>query len=178
MKGLVKSYEGLHRKSHGPEEVKANAPAAHAATECRYADCNIEGQQRAADAADKLERRKSVSLDSMAFCLFHSPFHKLVQKAFAWLHFTDHQLAKSATLQPAGNCCNNKADGSQAQPANQLQPAITDVCSHLTDRVLEKELLRSSAAEFEAKVMPSTLTSRQCGNMYTGNPPAMRLTVD
>ncbi len=90
-------------------------------------------------------------LGGAAFCCFHAPFSRLVQKSFARLVFLD--------------CREGRGDAdSKAQLASFVDRPNDESYG---DRALERAALEASASAFAAMCQPSLLVSRLVGNMYT-----------
>eukprot|EP00004_Rigifila_ramosa_P004358 TRINITY_DN1477_c0_g1_i2.p2 TRINITY_DN1477_c0_g1~~TRINITY_DN1477_c0_g1_i2.p2 ORF type:complete len:286 (+),score=72.98 TRINITY_DN1477_c0_g1_i2:119-976(+) len=98
------------------------------------------------------------------FFLFHSPYNKLVQKAFARLLFND---------------CRRAAAGGEAMPGAVAECGVSseelaavlgaDAAESYTSKDVEKVTLALSARLYEAKVQPTTLLAKQLGNSYTAS---------
>ncbi|PSC76306.1 hydroxymethylglutaryl-synthase [Micractinium conductrix] len=107
----------------------------------------------------KWEKRngRAFRLDDADHALFHAPYNKLVQKAFARLMY--HDICKygdvPATL--AGTAGGDLKDGSHPRPPMQMPTE------------LERALVTYSFPTYDKKVRPSTCVARQCGNMYTAS---------
>jgi hydroxymethylglutaryl-CoA synthase len=107
--------------------------------------------------AAKFEKRmgRAFCLDSDAdHALFHAPYNKLVQKAFARLMY--HDLCKHGEVPEALSKWSLR-DGSHPRPPMAM-PAD-----------LEKALVAHVFQTYDRKVRPSTCVARQCGNMYTAS---------
>lgn len=89
---------------------------------------------------------EAVSMDSFDFLIFHSPFGKLVQKAFARLMLDDVEHGRS----PKG------------VPAN-----ISSF--DFEDKGVENLMIEASKDAFLEKSFPSLLCSRELGNIYCGS---------
>ncbi|KAG8087764.1 hypothetical protein GUJ93_ZPchr0010g10043 [Zizania palustris] len=95
------------------------------------------------------------SISDADYCVFHSPYNKLVQKSFARLYFNDFMR----------NCSSVDNDAKE-----KLQPF-----AHLTSeesyqsRDLEKASQQVAKHLYDIKVQPSTLLPKQIGNMYTAS---------
>ncbi|KAI9337045.1 hydroxymethylglutaryl-coenzyme A synthase C terminal-domain-containing protein [Zopfochytrium polystomum] len=88
------------------------------------------------------------------FYLFHTPYAKLVQKAFGRIAFNDY--------------VRNPADSRFATcvPAKMAGSALEET---YTDKEIEKTFVECTKSEFSAKVLPGLLASKNCGNMYCGS---------
>ena len=107
-------------------------------------------------------QRGALSLhDGIDHVVFHAPYNKLTQKAFARLHWNDYRLALAA------------AEGSTEKvharyPTLAAFSSLSEAESY-TDLGLEKALLALSKAAYDSTVRPSTLLPQQLGNMYTAS---------
>ncbi|KFM27072.1 Hydroxymethylglutaryl-CoA synthase [Auxenochlorella protothecoides] len=105
--------------------------------------------------AERFERalHAPCTLDAVDHVLFHAPYNKLVQKAYARLWYLD-------------GCRNGGADPS---PAHSHTPIAHPYPPTAMPPGLEKYLLGATHASYDAKVRPGTCVQRQCGNMYTAS---------
>lgn len=88
--------------------------------------------------------------------LFHAPYNKLVQKAFARVVY--HDLVKHGEVPEAlGAAGEGLKDGSHPRAPTTMP------------RELEKALMAHAYTQYDLKVRPSTCIARQCGNMYTAS---------
>ena len=99
--------------------------------------------------------------DGIDHVVFHAPYNKLTQKAFARLYWNDYRLALAA------------AEGS-AEKVHARYPTLAAFSSlseaeSYTDVSLEKALLALSKSAYESMVRPGTLLPQQVGNMYTAS---------
>uniref|UniRef100_A0A0E0ENL5 Hydroxymethylglutaryl-CoA synthase n=1 Tax=Oryza meridionalis TaxID=40149 RepID=A0A0E0ENL5_9ORYZ len=95
------------------------------------------------------------SISDAEYCVFHSPYNKLVQKSFARLYFNDFMRNCSTVdndakekLQPFANLTSE-----ESYQSRDLEKASQQVAKHL----------------YDIKVQPSTLLPKQIGNMYTAS---------
>ena len=95
------------------------------------------------------------SISDADYCVFHSPYNKLVQKSFARLYFNDFMR----------NCSSVDNDAKE-----KLQPFanLTSEESYQS-RDLEKGSQQLAKHLYDIKVQPSTLLPKQIGNMYTAS---------
>lgn len=84
-----------------------------------------------------------------AFCCFHAPFGKLVQKSFARLAYLDARDGRAA--------CDDKLERFLSLPDAETY----------ANRELERAVVDASFGEFATRCQPSLLVSRHVGNMYT-----------
>ncbi|KAL4431198.1 hypothetical protein ABPG75_006454 [Micractinium tetrahymenae] len=108
----------------------------------------------------KWEKRmgRPFRLDDADHALFHAPYNKLVQKAFARLVYTDiakhGEVPEALAAAAAGH---DLKDGTHPRPPMQMPAG------------LDKALVGFSFPTYDQKVRPSTCVARQCGNMYTAS---------
>jgi len=95
--------------------------------------------------------QKDRSLSDFHSILFHSPFYKLVQKAFARLVFTDY-VAGQISLP------------NEQKLEKFKDKELSDTCS---DREFASETRIASLHLLEEKVEPNMTLNRRIGNMYT-----------
>lgn len=110
--------------------------------------------------------------------LFHAPYNKLVQKAYARLVYLDLSKAVTAAQRRAKWAVDENADTHAARPATPV-PSVTvsvplgDGPHPLTPSQMPKELDKALVAhtfeEYDRKVRPSTCVARLCGNMYAAS---------
>ncbi|GAA5940220.1 hydroxymethylglutaryl-CoA synthase [Sporobolomyces koalae] len=108
---------------------------------------------RAKEARRLNAQVQDVTLDNFDFFAFHSPYGKLVQKGYARLLYNDY-------------LSNPQHPKFESIPAEFAQ---LDRQKTLLNKDIEKAFTALSAADFKAKVGPSTLTSKKLGNMYTAS---------
>jgi hydroxymethylglutaryl-CoA synthase len=99
--------------------------------------------------------------DGIDRIVFHAPYNKLTQKAFARLYWNDYQLALTAA---DANTEKVHARYPTLAPFSSLS-----VAESYTDISLEKALLALSKPTYDSMVRPSTLLPQQVGNMYTAS---------
>lgn len=104
----------------------------------------------------KFEKRfgRAFSMDEAEHALFHAPYNKLVQKAFARLLYLDHCQSPGRVSALEGL---EMGEGPHPCHPSQVPPD------------LQKSLLAASFKTYDSKVRPSTCVQRQCGNMYTAS---------
>ncbi|KAJ1693182.1 hypothetical protein LUZ63_009880 [Rhynchospora breviuscula] len=116
-------------------------------------------------AVDKCYRRlcekfekfegKQFSVADADYCVFHSPYNKLVQKSFARVYYNDFLR----------NCSTVDQDAIE-----KLKPfANLEAEESYQNRDLEKTSQQVAKALYDAKVGPSTLLPKEVGNMYTAS---------
>ncbi|KAL3138589.1 hypothetical protein ABBQ32_006356 [Trebouxia sp. C0010 RCD-2024] len=112
-------------------------------------------------------------LNQIDYCCMHSPFHKLVRKAFARLTHIDHLRRQTPSYQGA-------IDQEQVQPLDHAkkmyahQAAETanlreQLAATTTDKELERHLVEASSKDFEVKVQPGCLAGIEVGNSYAAS---------
>ncbi|KAM0913293.1 hypothetical protein ACQ4PT_012242 [Festuca glaucescens] len=95
------------------------------------------------------------SISDADYCVFHSPYNKLVQKSFARLYFNDFMRNRSSV----DNAAKEK-----------LQPFVNLTSEEsYQSRDLEKGSQQLAKHLYDIKVQPSTLLPKQIGNMYTAS---------
>ncbi|KAJ3482149.1 hypothetical protein NLI96_g7166 [Meripilus lineatus] len=97
----------------------------------------------------------SFSLADVDYPVFHSPYGKMVQKAYARLVYNDF-----------------KANPQHPKYASIPSPETIlaqDYKESLTDKALEKTFMNFTKAGFASTVEPSMKCARRCGNMYTAS---------
>jgi hydroxymethylglutaryl-CoA synthase len=116
----------------------------------------------------KLKFGTSFCLDHADYLLFHCPYSKLVQKAFANMMLDD--FICSLEDHAAGNknscrACNERwaKVHSMKEAALQLQSQRE---SNYSNRELEDAFIKLSQPDFTAKVLPSLYLAKEVGNMY------------
>lgn len=106
--------------------------------------------------AEKFEKKYDAPfhLDQADYTVFHAPYNKLVQKSFGRFVLQEH------TRNPAR----------QPEVAELLAPfADMPLEQTYTDRDLAKALAQAGKAVYEAKVRPTELITKECGNSYCGS---------
>jgi len=103
---------------------------------------------------EKLSRMENrpITRADLDYCVFHTPFNKLVQKAYGRLLYSDF--------------CDD-----QAGPGyDTLQPfkSLSRMDSE-TNTDLEKACVNATKTDYDLRVIPSTRLSKECGNMYTAS---------
>ncbi|BDA43888.1 Hydroxymethylglutaryl-CoA synthase, cytoplasmic [Coccomyxa sp. Obi] len=100
----------------------------------------------------------SFSLADADFCVLHSPFVKMVRKAFARLVYQDHLRAKSRhqALQDQAErklSLNRRSSSSSSTPAQQPRPLLAERgprAQTAADVLVEEEAVRAGAASLDA----------------------------
>ncbi|KNC76669.1 hypothetical protein SARC_10840 [Sphaeroforma arctica JP610] len=107
----------------------------------------------------KYERRQNQVFDIATpdYYVFHSPFTKLVRKAFARIHYNDYLLRGDAS-----------AAFIEGQPISE-DIGTRDPETTYLDRECEKVFLDRSKGLFADKVVPSLLLAKETGNSYTAS---------
>ncbi|XP_042498630.1 hydroxymethylglutaryl-CoA synthase-like [Macadamia integrifolia] len=110
--------------------------------------------RRFCDRFEKLEG-KPFSISDAEYFLFHSPYNKLVQKSFARLYFNDFLRNASSIEEVAKEKLApfSALSGDESYQSRDLEKVSQQVAKHL----------------YDTKVQPTTLLSKQAGNMYTGS---------
>ncbi|KAL6776712.1 hypothetical protein ACKKBF_B30655 [Auxenochlorella protothecoides x Auxenochlorella symbiontica] len=133
--------------------------------------------------AERFERalHAPCTLDAVDHVLFHAPYNKLVQKAYARLWYLDGcrsgalagQLEGASALLGAtrGGAAPDGVSngGADPSPAHSHAPVAHPCPPTAMPPGLEKYLLGATHASYDAKVRPGTCVQRQCGNMYTAS---------
>uniref|UniRef100_A0AAV1UPM4 Ketosynthase family 3 (KS3) domain-containing protein n=1 Tax=Peronospora matthiolae TaxID=2874970 RepID=A0AAV1UPM4_9STRA len=127
----------------------SNACYLHALDECYLLFCKKSKSLAAAD-------QEAIGVTSVDYAVFHSPYHKLVQKSFARLGFLD-----SRRLVSSGN------EAAKKKYASLRKWADTPLYETLNDRELDLAARDVAREDFKVKVSPSCTTSQQLGNSYT-----------
>jgi len=99
----------------------------------------------------KQNNRKFV-LDDCQFALFHAPFAKMVQKAYARLLYGDFK---------------DDPDNPNFATVQQFRNINSE--DTFTDRNLEKAFTGLSNDRFQSKVVPTLLLAKELGNIYCGS---------
>eukprot|EP01129_Flabellula_baltica_P016951 TRINITY_DN924_c0_g1_i1.p1 TRINITY_DN924_c0_g1~~TRINITY_DN924_c0_g1_i1.p1 ORF type:complete len:452 (-),score=91.84 TRINITY_DN924_c0_g1_i1:199-1554(-) len=120
---------------------------------------SIECYLRALDNCYQIYREKyekvtgeKFTLDNMDHIIFHSPYNKLVQKALARIYYNDF-----------------KADEKNEKYSTLQKFIHLDQKSSILDRELQYELVNITRQIYIDKVEPSTLLSKELGNLYCGS---------
>jgi hydroxymethylglutaryl-CoA synthase len=92
--------------------------------------------------------KSGLEVDQLDYVLFHSPYSKLVQKSFGRLAYNDF-----------------KRDNAKFGPEFQQFSDLTQDQS-INDRNLEKAFMNETKKDFNKKVLPGMLASKNMGNMY------------
>jgi len=95
---------------------------------------------------------KETHLEDYDYCLFHSPYNKLVQKSFGRLVYNDFLLHPE------------KSNYSHLQNFLEIDPKTT-----YSNRGLIKAFMNTSKSEYDRKVAPSTILPKRTGNNYTAS---------
>ncbi|KAF7233482.1 hypothetical protein EG68_08280 [Paragonimus skrjabini miyazakii] len=104
------------------------------------------------------------------FVCFHSPFTRLVRKAFGWLALDD---VRRATCVSNGEGCNSVG----RSDTSRLDAAVVDSVSRLLQpdspaldiREMDSICMKATADLFADRVEPGLVFARQVGNMYTAS---------
>ncbi|KAE8216847.1 hypothetical protein CF327_g94 [Tilletia walkeri] len=92
--------------------------------------------------------KEEESIASFDYCLFHAPYGKLVQKAFARLLYND--WARGAL-------------------PNAVVPEDTTKTAKIIDRAVEKIFTEVSKADYKVKIGPTTAAPKKLGNTYSAS---------
>eukprot|EP00127_Corallochytrium_limacisporum_P005191 Clim_evm8s201 gene=Clim_evmTU8s201 len=126
----------------------------------RALDNCYEGYTRAKEVKEQTAATKGTQegglLDYGDYFVFHTPYNKLVQKSFGRLHYLDY-----VSGHPSESIRANEAEVAQYKEMARPQTYF--------DRALEKAFMAHAKKPFAAKVGPSELMGKMCGNMYTAS---------
>ncbi|VDM17137.1 unnamed protein product [Hydatigera taeniaeformis] len=119
------------------------------------------------------------------FVCFHSPFYRLVAKAFGWMVLQDVKtVVNTGGVVPEASTLGSKAKGAENNSASELhnggstdENALVRELAPLANEADSTEILRSvdeaclsaSRALFDLKVAPGLRISSEVGNMYTAS---------
>ncbi|KAM7536742.1 hypothetical protein Aperf_G00000088617 [Anoplocephala perfoliata] len=105
------------------------------------------------------------------FACFHSPFCRLVNKAFCWLVLKDVKEAVSGSDINNHATDEHQSDCSAAEKAliRELAPYVNQADSVEINRHVDEACLSASRELFEAKVAPGLRIASEVGNMYTAS---------
>ena len=103
----------------------------------------------------KAKGPRATAVGAFDHCVFHAPYNKLVQKGFARLALGDAVLGGAA-----GQPCSADAWCTFGDDAYEAT---------LVDRGLDGALRKAAAADYDAKVAPSTMIPKHVGNTYTAS---------
>eukprot|EP01134_Creolimax_fragrantissima_P003079 CFRG3079T1 len=112
----------------------------------------------------KAKNIKDFSVDTYDYAIFHSPFTKLVRKAFARCLYNDFLvMPHDAHLSPNSN---DSVENDLA--VKSLEEDIRSRPSESTyfDRDIEKFFMDRSVSKFQKKVKPSLMMAEEIGNTY------------
>ncbi|KAJ1679037.1 3-hydroxy-3-methylglutaryl coenzyme A synthase [Spiromyces aspiralis] len=104
---------------------------------------------------EKLEQHDGVekaSIDNIDYLVFHSPYTKQVVKGLARMTFNDFVRGSSSP----------KYESVEEFRSETLETS-------LTNKLVEKAFIKTSAKDFAAKTEPSLYAARNIGNMYCGS---------
>lgn len=112
-------------------------------------------------------------LNQIDYCCMHSPFHKLVRKAFARLTHIDHLRQQTPSYQAAMGHKQVQSPGvaskmyaNQASESTHLREQLS---ATLADKALERHLVEACSKDFEVKVQPGCLAGIELGNSYAAS---------
>lgn len=113
-------------------------------------------------------------LDKFDAILFHSPYCKLVRKAFARLLFDEYyQKIKSANVNVVEGDVKyaNRYQGFESLPSEKISPSYDDWSKPIDEfkSTLEKVALQMSEQLYQDKTQDSLFLANQVGNMYTAS---------
>jgi len=97
-------------------------------------------------------QKKDTHLEDWDYCVFHSPYNKLVQKSFGRLMYNDFLMHPE------------KDDYCSLQEFLSLDPSKTR-----SDRTVYKAFAKASKALYTKKVAPSTVLPKVIGNCYSAS---------
>lgn len=122
---------------------------------------------------------RAFSMADADHALFHSPYNKLVQRAYARLLYLDlSRVANGAKRENgSGSSPAPEANGNGAAAIPAGVPSITVPLGEgahpfhpaQMPKELDKALVAQSFQEYDRKVRPSSCVARLCGNMYTAS---------
>lgn len=115
----------------------------------------LKAKAEPSDVNGSADPKAAVSLRDFDYCVFHSPYGKLVQKGHARLLWNDFVANPESTV--FANL-----------PDPQSLLAIPYPKS-LTDKNLEKVFMTFAKESYKAAVDPGMRCAKRCGNMYTGS---------
>ncbi|KAL9941052.1 hypothetical protein V8E36_000540 [Tilletia maclaganii] len=92
--------------------------------------------------------KEEESIASFDYCLFHAPYGKLVQKAFARLLYNDW---------------------ARGVLPNAVVPEGTSKTAKIIDRAVEKIFTEVSKEDFKTKIGPATAAPKKLGNTYSAS---------
>lgn len=103
--------------------------------------------------------------------LFHQPYHKLVQKAYARLLWNQHKL--TGDVDGSLNRFKSMAEA-ESYVSRDLEKVLAGVrrrdAAPLSDACLRSQAsLALSSGVYDKCVLPGTMLSREMGNIYTGS---------
>jgi hydroxymethylglutaryl-CoA synthase len=97
-------------------------------------------------------QKKDTDLEDWDYCVFHSPYNKLVQKSFGRLMYNDFLMHPE------------KEEYANLQEFLKLDPSKTR-----SDRAVYKAFAKASKALYQDKVTPSTILPKAIGNCYSAS---------
>lgn len=135
---------------------------------------------RLKNARNNSENNNPVLMDQFDAILFHSPYCKLVRKAFARFMFNDYRrlLSNSGKKLSGDRICYNRQDGSNklmecilsyGQPDASMSKYKDWIKPIGPNTTLEKVAIKMSDQLFRDKTEASLYLSNQLGNMYTAS---------
>ncbi|VDP87829.1 unnamed protein product [Echinostoma caproni] len=107
------------------------------------------------------------------FLCFHSPFTRLVQKAYGWLALQDVECSRKVDIYNGYGTENNMVTGEQHAMHDSVDPKVTECLSKLTGNESPRDVdalcMQATAELFSTKVAPGLVFAKQVGNMYTAS---------
>ncbi|KAJ5071917.1 hydroxymethylglutaryl-coa synthase [Anaeramoeba ignava] len=110
------------------------------------------------NANNPLQNTRKFTSDSIDYCVFHSPYNKLVLKSWARIHYLDFCYFPENLI-------------SEKNLDLQFLKKFLDLKLEDTyfNREIEDNFKKISHESYNKKVDPSTLISNNCGNLYCGS---------
>lgn len=118
-------------------------------------ECYLEALDKCYQKFVELKRRREqedTHLDEWDFCVFHSPYNKLVQKSFGRIMYNDFLLHPE------------KPEYAEFGRFLDLEPSNT-----YSNRDVYKTFAKASKADYNTKVATSTILPKAVGNCYTAS---------
>lgn len=108
-------------------------------------------------------------LDEFDGILFHSPYCKLVRKAFARLLFNEYDSILKSSVIKSFSTNQDRYKGFQELPEAELNTNYESWMKPIGNTSLEKIAIQSSEQLYQDKTAESLFLSNQVGNMYTAS---------
>lgn len=134
------------------------------------------GKQQVSGGDNKVDQDKLNLLDKFDAILFHSPYCKLVRKAFARLLFDEYNYKINSSPNGSQEIQDdvklaNRFKGFAELPRDKIQSSYDDWSKPIDEakNSLEKVALKSSEQLYQDKTQESLFLANQVGNMYTAS---------